>query len=76
MRRDMLSVDEAAERLGVSPYWLRKLLRAGEVRGWKVSGREKAHWRVPLAEVERRVGGVGGRGGDGEPDKPIGKSAA
>ena len=67
MRREMLSVDEAAERLGVSPYWLRKLLRAGEVRGWKVSGREKAHWRVSLAEVERLTGGVGGRGGVTDP---------
>ncbi len=76
MRREMLSVDEAAERLGVSPYWLRKLLRAGEVRGWKVSGRDKAHWRVPLAEVESRIGGVGGRGGKGEPGKEGDKSAA
>jgi excisionase family DNA binding protein len=38
-----LTVEEAARRLSVTPYTLREWLKAGKVRGVKISRK----WRVP-----------------------------
>lgn len=75
-RRLILTVDEAADRLGYHPHYLRKLLRLGVIRGRKISSNAKAHWRVPLEEVERLAGGVGGRGEDQINQETSDKSAA
>ena len=43
MTDTFLTVEEAAQRLAVTPYTLREWLKAGKVRGVQVSRR----WRVP-----------------------------
>lgn len=54
-RRLILTVDEAADRLGYHPHYLRKLLRLGVIRGRKISSNAKAHggcrWRRSSASL-------------------------
>lgn len=45
----LLKVDEVAERLRVTPWFVRRELSAGRLRGSKVAG----HWRVPAEAVEQ-----------------------
>jgi len=46
--------EQLAERWGVSAPSIRKMLRNGTLRGFKVGTSGKmAQWRVTLAEVER-----------------------
>jgi excisionase family DNA binding protein len=54
-----LTAPEAAELLGYHQDHLRRLLKAGTVKGEQVSGR----WLIPRQEVERIKGlqGPGGR---------------
>ena len=54
-----LTVPEAADLLGYYPNHLRRLLRAGTVKGERVSGR----WLIPRQEVDRikALQGPGGR---------------
>ncbi len=50
VQETFLTVEDAAQRLAVTPYTLREWLKAGHVRGAKI-GRQ---WRVPesaLAEL-------------------------
>lgn len=50
----VMSVEQVAERWGISAGSVRKMLRAGTLKGFKVgTAGDKAQWRVLLAEVER-----------------------
>lgn len=42
----MLTVAEAAERLGVVPEVVRRLIRAGELAAHKTGGGSKSHYRI------------------------------
>ncbi len=48
MTTDLLTVDEVAERLRVTVWFLRRELNGGRLRGSKVAG----HWRIPADAVE------------------------
>jgi excisionase family DNA binding protein len=53
---ELLSVEEAAEQLGVLPGTVSKMLREGRLRGRKQDpAREKSPWRVSRAELRRYV---------------------
>jgi len=47
----VLTVDEVAQRLRLSPVTVRRWLRAGKLRGVRL-GQTKAGWRVRLSEVQ------------------------
>jgi len=54
------SPEQLAERWGVSAASVRKMLRAGTLKGFKVGTcGDKAQWRVTVAEVERYERGEG-----------------
>ncbi|WP_368859977.1 helix-turn-helix domain-containing protein [Microbacterium sp. C7(2022)] len=43
----LLNVREAADALGVTPWWTRRLIASGDLRAINVGGPEKsARWRV------------------------------
>lgn len=50
----LLSADQAAERIGYSKDTINRLRRAGELRGVRVTGR-RGHWRYDAADVDRLV---------------------
>jgi excisionase family DNA binding protein len=50
----LLTVDEIVERLRVHPYTVRKWLREGKLRGYRLGG-AKAGWRVPEGEITRML---------------------
>lgn len=47
MTTTLLKVDEVAEQLRITPWFVRRELAAGRLRGSKVAG----HWRVPSEAV-------------------------
>ncbi len=47
MQNTFMTVEDAAERLRVTPYTMRKWLRIGRVGGVKLGGQ----WRVPEASL-------------------------
>lgn len=49
-----LTVEEAARRLSVTPWTLREWLKAGKLRGVKVS----RHWRVPERALDELANGT------------------
>lgn len=52
------SIREAAPILGVSEPTLRRMVRDGSIKGFKVGTRgPKAQWRITRAELERFMGG-------------------
>jgi len=51
MEREYVTVDEAADRIGVHPQTVRRWLRAGQMRGTLIS--RTAGYRIPKDEVER-----------------------
>jgi excisionase family DNA binding protein len=51
---EVLTVAEAAQRLRVSAYTVRSLLRSGHLRGYRPGG-TKTGWRVRAAEVQRFI---------------------
>lgn len=55
MATKLLTVHEAAEVLGESPYTVRKRLRRGEIRGTKYSDGPKARWRVTEAALDHFI---------------------
>ena len=63
----MLSVREAADRLGVSYSALKQWIYKGTVRTVRTGG---GHHRVPLAEVDRLLGQQAGRGRARRRDRP------
>lgn len=50
VEKDILSVPEAAERLGCSQAWVLRLLAAGELEGFRLS---RKAWAVSAASVEK-----------------------
>jgi excisionase family DNA binding protein len=46
---DLLTVEEAAEYLRLSPFTVRKMLREGHLRGVKVGKRQ---WRISRADLQ------------------------
>ena len=52
--KDAWTVDEAAERLGKSPYTVRQWANLGCIRAHKVRGKgRRGEWRIADAEVAR-----------------------
>lgn len=47
----LLNVEEAAGQLRCTPWFLRRELNAGNLRGSKIGG----HWRIPAEAVEEYV---------------------
>jgi excisionase family DNA binding protein len=52
MAEELLTVEEVAARLKLSPYTIREWLKAGRMRGLRIGSR-RAGWRVPTSELER-----------------------
>ncbi len=65
----MLSVREAADRLGVSYSAFKQWIYKGSVRTVRTGG---GHHRVPLAEVDRLLAQSPGPGGGATPARPRG----
>lgn len=59
MSRRLLTVEAVAERLAVTPYTVRQMLRDGHLIGRKLQpGNPKSTWRIPehaLADFENGV---------------------
>ncbi len=51
VEREYVTVDEAADRIGVHPQTVRRWLRAGQMIGTLIS--RTAGYRIPREEVER-----------------------
>lgn len=51
---DLLTIDEVAAALRLTPYTVRKLLRAGKITGTKVGG--TGSWRVRRSDLEKYAG--------------------
>ncbi len=51
VEREYVTVDEAADRIGVHPQTVRRWLRAGQMIGTLIS--RTAGYRIPRDEVER-----------------------
>ena len=49
-KKDILTVEEVAEYLRIHPYTVRRLVRAGQLPGFKVGGQ----WRFHRDEVDQR----------------------
>jgi excisionase family DNA binding protein len=58
----MMTTEQAAERLQVGVVTVQRWLRSGRLRGVRIGGR-RAGWRIPANEVERLLRGEdnGGR---------------
>lgn len=54
----LLTLQEAAERLGVSEKTIRRYLHSGRLRGFKRGTLRSDRWVVPSAEVERLAPGM------------------
>jgi len=55
MGEEWLTLQEAVDRLKLHPDTLRRWLRAGTLRGTRLS--RKGGWRIPSSEVERVLRG-------------------
>jgi len=64
-----ITVREAAERLLVHPHTIRRWLKEGKIKGWKVGGR----YRIDPESLQQIVKGIGGRKG-GDPLKAVEES--
>jgi excisionase family DNA binding protein len=53
MTNTLLTPDEAAQMLGLSPFTVRRLLRQGELPGRKVGKRQ---WRIRRVDLEEYLG--------------------
>jgi len=52
MGNDYIPLEEAAQRSGLHPNTLRRLLRKGEIHGYKASYGGKRHWLVSVASLK------------------------
>lgn len=52
MADELLTVEEVAARLKLTPYTIREWLKSQRLRGIRLGSR-RAGWRVPASEVER-----------------------
>jgi excisionase family DNA binding protein len=50
----LLTVDQVADRLQVTPATVRDWLRAGKIRGMRI-GATRAGWRVRESEIQRFI---------------------
>jgi excisionase family DNA binding protein len=48
----MLTVDQAADRLQASKETIRRWLRDGKIKGVRIGGK-RLGWRIPLSEIRR-----------------------
>jgi len=55
MTTKLLTVSQAAERLGEHPATVRKRLRRGELKGTKLSAGHRAHWKVAEAALDHFI---------------------
>lgn len=55
MAERLLKVEEAAERLGVTPFTVRVWLRSGKLRGGKTSAVMQGRWRVPESAIGEMI---------------------
>jgi hypothetical protein len=53
MGDDYIPLEEAAQRSGLHPNTLRRLLREGVIHGYKASYGGKRHWIVSSASLKR-----------------------
>ena len=60
MPNDYVSITEAAEHSGLHPNSLRRLLRQGEISGYKSSIEGKSRWRVSVSSLRRYTDPVDG----------------
>ena len=67
MAEEMLTVEEVAARLKLTPYTIREWLKAGRIRGIRLGSR-RAGWRIPASELERFIAEQG-RGERGDEQK-------
>jgi len=54
----VLTVEEAAERIRTTPQTVRRWLRDGKLRGVRPGG-TKLGWRIPESEVQKLLAGSG-----------------
>lgn len=48
----MLTTKETAEALGLSPWWVRRLIDSGELRAINVGGTDKSvRWRIDPEDI-------------------------
>jgi len=52
MSADFISIEEAAERSGLHPNTLRRLLREGVIRGYKAAQAGKVRWLVSARSLK------------------------
>jgi excisionase family DNA binding protein len=52
---ELLRPSEAAKKLGISVIHLRKLLRTGEINGFRLSSSPVGRWRIPEEEIENFI---------------------
>jgi excisionase family DNA binding protein len=67
MTNALLTTDEAARFLGLSPFTVRRLLREGELPGSKVG---KRRWRIRRADLEEYLG-ASNSGNSGSPHQQL-----
>lgn len=61
---ELLTVDEVAEILKLTPYTIRQFLKAGTLPGVKIGARQ---WRVRKDDLDAYVNGQVGQGKGGQP---------
>jgi excisionase family DNA binding protein len=52
MAEELLTVEEVAARLKLTPYTIREWLKAGRLHGVRIGSR-RAGWRIPASELDR-----------------------
>jgi excisionase family DNA binding protein len=51
------TVKEAADRLRVDPITIRRWIRSGRLKAFKLPGGEVSSWRIPIEVIEEIEGG-------------------
>ena len=52
----LVTAEEAAALLRLSPQTVRGLLRRGDIHGVRIGSGPKATWRIPVGELQRLCG--------------------
>ncbi len=48
-----ISVKEMASSIGVHQNTIRNMIRNGRINAFRISDKERSHWRIPKSEVNR-----------------------